>query len=50
MVTMKDGNNTCRRVKIDKIVLNRANVQFEWTGRLEVAGVKCTLGLHERGA
>lgn len=48
--------NTCgklgkiRREKILSVDLNWAKIQFDWTGRLEVAGVKCTLGLHEHGA
>lgn len=55
LVTMKD-RNTCgklgkiRREKILSVDLNWAKIQFDWTGRLEVAGVKCTLGLHEHGA
>lgn len=39
-----------RSEKILSVDLNWANIQFDWTGRLEAAGVKCTLGLHERGA
>jgi len=54
LVTLKD-RNTCklgkiRRDKILSIDLNWAKIRFDWTGRLEVAGVKCTLGLHEHGA
>lgn len=54
MVTLKD-RNTCklgkiRRDKILSVDLNWVKIQFDWTGRLEVAEVKCTLGLHEHGA